>query len=86
LRRQNSYRTGVEITRATKHESPFYKSLLDQTAKAGFTMREVSADKGYSSTKNLQATADHGAVPFIPFGSNVQPDIEGLAPGGATCL
>jgi len=49
-------------------------------------MREVSADKGYSSTKNLQATVDHGAVPFIPFGSNVQPDIEGLAPGGATCL
>jgi hypothetical protein len=66
--------TGVEITRATKHESPFYKSLLDQTAKAGFTMREVSADKGYISAKNLQATVDHGTVPFIPFRSNVQPD------------
>ena len=66
--------TSVEITRATKHESPFYKSLLDQTAKTGFTMREVSADKGYISTRNLQATVDHGAVPFIPFRSNVQPD------------
>jgi transposase len=66
--------TGVEITRATKHESPFYKNLLDQTAKAGFTMREVSADKGYISAKNLQATIDHGATPFIPFRSNVQPD------------
>ncbi|HSE17251.1 MAG TPA: transposase [Pyrinomonadaceae bacterium] len=66
--------TGVEITRATKHESPFYKSLLDQTAKAGFTMREVSADKGYISAKNLQATVDRGATPFIPFRSNVQPD------------
>jgi transposase len=66
--------TGVEITRATQHESPFYKGLLDQTAKAGFTMREVSADKGYISMKNLQATVDHGAVPFIPFRSNVQPD------------
>jgi hypothetical protein len=66
--------TGVEITRATQHESPFYKGLLDQTAKAGFTMREVSADKGYISAKNLQATVDHGAVPFIPFRSNVQPD------------
>jgi transposase len=66
--------TGVEITRATKHEPPFYKGLLEQTAKAGFTMREVSADKGYISTKNLQATVDMGAAPFIPFRSNVQPD------------
>lgn len=66
--------TGVEITRATQHESPFYKGLLEQTAKAGFTMREVSADKGYISMKNLQATVDAGAVPFIPFRSNVQAD------------
>ena len=66
--------TGVEITRATQHESPFFKGLLDQTAKAGFTMREVSADKGYISMKNLQATVDAGATPFIPFRSNVQPD------------
>ena len=66
--------TGVEITRATQHESPFYKGLLDQTAKAGFTMREVSADKGYISQKNLQATVDAGATPYIPFRSNVQPD------------
>lgn len=66
--------TGVEITSATKHESPFYNDLLDQTTKAGFTMREVSADKGYISAKNLQATVDHGAVPFIPFRSNVQAD------------
>jgi hypothetical protein len=38
--------TGVEVTRAAKHESPLYPGLLEQTAKAGFTMREVSADKG----------------------------------------
>ena len=63
--------TSVEITRATKHELPFYKPLLEQTAKAGFTMREVSADKGYLSQKKLQATVDHGAVPFITFRSNV---------------
>ncbi|HEU4933749.1 MAG TPA: transposase [Pyrinomonadaceae bacterium] len=61
---------------ATKHESPFYKGLLEQTAKAGFTLNEVSADKGYISQKNLQATVDMGAGPFIPFRSNVQPDRE----------
>ena len=37
-------------------------------------MQEVSADKGYISQKNLQATVDVGAVPFIPFKSNTQPD------------
>ena len=37
-------------------------------------MKEVSADKGYISMKNLQTTVDHGAMPFIPFKSNAQPD------------
>jgi transposase len=30
-------------------------------------MREVSADKAYSSKANLQAVIDHGAQPFVPF-------------------
>ena len=66
--------TSVESSRATANDSPFFKPLLQQTAKAGFNMLEVSADKGYISMKNLQATVDHGAVPFIPFKSNTQPD------------
>jgi hypothetical protein len=37
-------------------------------------MQEVSADKGYTSAKNLKATVAHGAVPYIPFKSNAQPD------------
>lgn len=37
-------------------------------------MQEVSADKGYISMKNLQTTVDHGAMPFIPFKANTQPD------------
>ena len=66
--------TSVEISRATANDSPFYKPLLASTAKAGFKMQEVSADKGYISMKNLQATVDHGATPYIPFKSNTQPD------------
>ena len=62
--------TSVELSGATSHDSPFYKPLIDATAKAGFTMKEVSADKAYSSMKNLQATEAHGATPFIPFRSN----------------
>lgn len=66
--------TSVEMSGATANDSPLYKPLLAQTAKAGFTMKEVSADKGYISMKNLQTTLDHGAVPFIPFKSNAQAD------------
>ena len=66
--------TSVEISRATKHDSPFYKPLLQSTTKGGFKMQEVSADKGYISQKNVQATVDVGAVPYIPFKSNTQPD------------
>lgn len=66
--------TSVEMSGATANDSPYFKPLLQQTAKAGFKMQEVSADKGYTSMKNLQATVDHGAVPFIPFKANTQPD------------
>ena len=66
--------TSVELSNATAHDSPYFKPLVEQTAKAGFTMQEVSADKAYISMKNLKATEDHGAVPFIPFKSNAQSD------------
>ena len=65
---------GVEMSGATANDSPFYKPLLQQAVNAGFNLREVSADEGYISMKNLQATVDVGAVPFIPFKSNTQPD------------
>jgi transposase len=66
--------TSVELSGATSHDSPFFKPLVEQTAKAGFKMREVSADKAYLSMKNLKATESLGAVPFIPFKSNTQTD------------
>ena len=66
--------TSVEMSGATANDSPFFKPLLQQTAKAGFKMQEVSADKGYISQKNLQATVDLGATPYIPFKVNVQAD------------
>src|SRR5215213_6684768 len=63
--------TGVELTSARTHDAPYFKPLLEQTAKAGFNMVEVSADKGYISGDNLQAVVDHGATPYIPFKTNV---------------
>lgn len=34
-------------------------------------MKEVSCDRAYSSKENLKLIDDEGAVPFIPFKSNV---------------
>jgi len=54
----------AKITKGTGHESPYFKPLLDETAKI-FSVKEVSADAGYLSKKNAQAVEDIGAVPFI---------------------
>jgi transposase len=50
-------------------DSAQFPALLNKTAEH-FTMREVSADKAYSSRSHLQAVADLGATPFIPFKGN----------------
>lgn len=63
--------TSVELSTAMAHDSPYFKPLIESTARAGFNLREVVADKGYISADNLQTTVDHGATPYIPFKSNV---------------
>jgi transposase len=63
--------TSVELSRARSHDSPYYKPLVDATAKSGFNMQEISADKAYTSADNLRVTTEHGATPYIPFKSNV---------------
>lgn len=63
--------TSVEVSHARTHDSPYFKPLVEQTAKYGFNMKEISADKGYISADNLQTAVDHGATPYIPFKSNV---------------
>ena len=61
--------TGVEISERYDHDSPFFAPLVNDTAKR-FTLREVSADKAYSSVDNLNTVASHKALPYIPFKSN----------------
>ncbi len=62
--------TSVELSRARSHDSPYFKPLVDATAKSGFNMVEVSADKAYISADNLRTTTGHGATPYIPFKTN----------------
>ena len=58
--------TSVEVSGRNDHDSPFLIPLVNDTAQ-NFTLKEVSADKAYSSRNNLRAIRDHRAVPYIPF-------------------
>lgn len=63
--------TGVEID-VEGGDSPHFIPLVKATHELGFTMKEVSGDKGYLSRENLDAVADIGGVAYIPFKSNSQ--------------
>ncbi|MSQ28262.1 MAG: IS4/IS5 family transposase, partial [Dehalococcoidia bacterium] len=58
--------TSVEVTPTHAADAPMLPSLLKETAR-NFRVDEVSADKAYSSKRNLRAIADEGAMPYIPF-------------------
>jgi hypothetical protein len=61
--------TSIEISHATAGDSLYFAPLVEQTAE-NFVMNEVSADKAYSSSKNLQLALVNGAQPYIAFRSN----------------
>jgi len=60
----------ARITRGSVHESPLFKTLLDDTARI-FNVKEVSADAGYLSKDNVKAIAKVGASPYIMGKKNV---------------
>ncbi len=69
--------TAVEILDRHAADCPQLPALVKATAEAGFAVKEVPADKAYLSDANLEVIAGLGAVPFIPFKSNSQPDKQG---------
>lgn len=58
--------TSVEISRRYANDSPYFKPLVEKTAR-NFQLREVSADKGYDSFSNRTFALTKGAIPYIPF-------------------
>jgi transposase len=58
--------TSVEITDDYANDSPMLEVLVNNTYK-NFNVKEVSADKAYSSRKNMEIINNIGAIPFIPF-------------------
>lgn len=68
--------TAAAVTDGNRNDCPELPSLLTATA-ARFALAEVSADKAYLSSENLEAIEATGAVPYIPFKLNSQPDGNG---------
>jgi len=64
--------TSVRLSEATGGDSPYLKTLVEETA-INFKINEVSADKAYSSRENLYLVEGIGAVPYIPFKSSAKP-------------
>ncbi len=55
--------TSVEIRERDASDTKILPDLIQATA-AYFDMREISADKGYSSVNNVNVIASHGAMPY----------------------
>ena len=66
--------TSADVSAEYSADSPQLPGLLDATAQT-FDVQEVSADKAYSSRKNLEAITAGGATPFIPFRENTVPPL-----------
>ncbi len=60
--------TSVEIRERDASDTKILPDLVQATA-AHFDMREVSADKGYSSVNNTNIIAGYRAIPYIAFKS-----------------
>jgi len=60
--------THVVVTDGVAADSPQFPELVKETAKF-FEVKEICADKGYSSRENLQVAEDLGIAPYIPFKS-----------------
>ena len=69
--------TAIEIHGRDANDCPILPPLLETTAQ-NFTVREVAADKGYSSRENHDAIAKHNATPYIAFKENTTGGVGGL--------
>jgi transposase len=61
--------TAVEIHGQHANDAPILPALVESTTR-NFSVKEVLADKGYSSASNHEAIAAMGATPYIAFKSN----------------
>lgn len=68
--------TAARATDGPSGDSPQFPGLVEDTSDH-FTVREISADKAYSSRDNVDIVYDKGGVPYIPFRDNVTGNARG---------
>jgi transposase len=61
----------VEVTDGYVHDNLMFQEIVSH-AFENFKIKELYADMGYSSRKNLQFVTNHKAIPSIPFKKNVR--------------
>ncbi|VVB74119.1 Transposase DDE domain protein [uncultured archaeon] len=61
--------TAITVTDGDGADSPQFPELLNKTAEH-FRVKEIMADKAYSSRNNMDVAIQLGAVPYIPFKVN----------------
>lgn len=62
--------TGVEVTDEFGADNNQFAPLTQRTSDNGFTIKEMSADKAYSSRDNVALIDSLGGTAYIPFRSN----------------
>ena len=62
--------TAINITRGYDADSPQFKDLVLDTKRV-YDIKEVSADKAYSSRENLSTVSKIGGIAYIPFKKNI---------------
>jgi transposase len=70
--------TAVEILDQHAADSPRFPGLVETTAKGGFRIEEVSADKAYAGTPNFKAVDAVGGTFYPAFRSNTTGQVGGL--------
>ena len=73
---QTNIITAINITSGHTGDSPQFSELLKNTQKV-FDIKEVSADKAYSSRQNLAIVSQLGGIAYIPFKSNTKGNPKG---------
>jgi len=57
----------VSISDRNSGDSPQLEPLIRETAKIGFTIKEVEADSAYASRNNYEVIDELGGTGYIPF-------------------
>jgi hypothetical protein len=60
----------ARITEGNANDSPYFKPMVEEADKSGFTIEEIEADKAYCSRANYDLADEIGATAYIPFRSN----------------